>query len=168
MDLVVGGDGFTNWFLLWVWSWVSVVDCGGLVVAWCGVHWSAWRIEWVFVLFVGEDWVGLWWRSWHIGGGFWQIGMALWLAPMALLMVFFWEGGWGGVCWYIWKSGLVWWFFFFNMVLLLVWWFGGGAGTHEGGSVFTVLLFGGCLVVREVVCSLCCYLEVVWWWERNS
>ena len=70
---------------------------------------------------------------------------------------FFLGGGWGGVCWYIWKSGLVWWFF---LTWFCFW--------YKGGSVLTVLLFGGCLVVREVVCSLCCYLEVVWWWERNS
>ena len=52
----------------------GVRGCGALVVAWHGMGVEdrdgsltgigvAWRIKWVFVLFVGEDQVGLWWVS---------------------------------------------------------------------------------------------------------
>ena len=41
------------------WALIDVEDRDGSLT---GIG-MAWRIEWVFVLFVGEDRVGLWWVS---------------------------------------------------------------------------------------------------------
>ena len=38
-DLVMSGDGFTNWFLPWVWGCISVVDRGGIGVVGHGLWW---------------------------------------------------------------------------------------------------------------------------------
>ena len=55
-----------------------------------GVLWWWWVLHWwVFVVFVGEDQVGLWWISWQIGGGFiWRRGL-FWHE-------FLWKRGLGG------------------------------------------------------------------------
>ena len=60
LELSFGGGLWWPW-VWWsgmAWSLIGVEDCDGSLM---GID-VAWRIKWVFVLFVGEDRVGLWWR----------------------------------------------------------------------------------------------------------
>ena len=69
LELSFGGGSWWPW-VRWsgvAWALIGMEDRDGSLMR-IDV---AWRIKWVFVLFVGEDRVGLWWRLWHIGGGIW-------------------------------------------------------------------------------------------------
>ena len=83
-----------------------------------GVLWWWWVLHWwVFVVFMGEDQVGLWWRSWQIGGGFlWRDGL-FWHE-------FLWRRGLGGGFCLVWVKWVVVWRLLSGVVEINVelWW----------------------------------------------